>query len=285
MEKTTATLHNKSMNVKKRARGIIIILILTFISPLLLHYAGVVTRSSSFGTPSLQMRANESLKDGRKYPMLQLDWAKMRQRQFQHIFTFISAYHDNRINAAGRPAIVVLTYVNATVSAPPELRCLYLYSNGSRQCLQNQVAKVENVDCFAKPYAFKAAIFKFVLCPLDNLKEVPVTLQLSSSVNCTKVSLSDPINVRPDSVTRKRPKQSKIGVCVHSSLREKGRNVLQKIQNFISMSRFLGAGFVTMYAVPTQVSSEVITSLTTSYFDVVNLVEWRAPRLPLQTHG
>ena len=260
------------MEIKTRARGVLLILILTFIP--FVHYVAV-TPLNSYTTSGPQLRANKSLEDQRKYPMLQLDWAKMRQRQFQDTFAFISAYYDCRVNAAGRPAVVVLTYVNATVAAP-ELRCLYLYSNGSRRCVENQVAVEEVVDCFARPYAFKPAIFKHILCPLDSLTtEVPAMLQLSSSVNCKNASLSDPIKVRSHHLAMNKQEQSKIGVCVHSSLRGKGANMLQTVRNFISMSTFLGAGFVTMYASPTQVSSEVIASLLSNYSDVVNLVGWR----------
>ena len=261
------------MDLKGRIRGI-----LTFFFLLLVYL--IVLKTSTPRNPRHSLSIMDVMEDHRYRQvigaphMITLDWAKMRPNQLQDIFLFISAYHDNRMDVPGRPAIVILTYIKEKVRRP-DLRCLYKFPNGSRQCLRNTIAKVETVDCLASPYKYKFAVFKHVLCPLQTISDIPEAIQLSSSVDCKEETLSDEIMIRNRHTKNQLPTK-KIGVCLHSSLRENGLNMQQTVRNFISMCRFLGAEFITMYASPEQVSEKLIMDLLTNYSNEVNLVEWKA---------
>ena len=263
------------MDLKGRIRGILAFFFLLI--PLVYF---IVVKNFTSRNPSHSLSKMDVMEDHRYRQvigaphMITLDWAKMRPYQLQDIFTFISAYHDNRMDAPGRPAIVILAYIKEKVRRP-DLRCLYKFPNGSRKCLRNTIAKVETVDCFASPYNYKFAVFKHILCPLQTISDIPEAIQLSSSVDCKEEGLSNEIMIRNRHTKNQLPTK-KIGVCLHSSLRESGFNMQQTVRNFISMCRFLGAGFITMYASPEQVSEKVIMDLLTNYSNEVNLVEWKA---------
>ena len=262
------------MDVKGKIRRVVAFF---FLSLPLLYFIAVSSRSRNPKNVLVKLDAAED--QGHEhivgtYAMIKLDWIKMRPNKLQDIFTFISAYYDNRVHAPERPAIVILAYIKEKVYRP-DLRCFYRFSNQSRQCLRNTIAKVETVDCFTSPYKYKFAVFKHILCPLQTISDIPDAIQLSSSVDCKEESLSDEIMVR-NRHTEKQLPTKKIGVCLHSSLRENGVNMQQRVRNFISMCRFLGAGFITMYASPEQVSEKVIMDLLTNYSNEVNLVEWKA---------
>ncbi len=205
--------------------------------------------------------------------MSQLDWSFMQSSDLKDVYTFISGYYDSRNKIPGGPSVVILAYIAEKVTKPA-IRCFFTYSNGTAQCLINAVAKEESVDCFASPYKTRKADFKQILCPLPKNAGAPEFVQISSSTDCRPESLSEKIKVR-NTATTKEKTPTKIGVCVHSSLREQGSSKLSALRNFITMCRFLGAGFITMYASPSQVSMDTILYLRENYSDVVNLVEWK----------
>ncbi len=213
--------------------------------------------------------------------MSQLDWSSMQSSYLKDVYTFISGYYDNRNQVPGRPSVVILAYIAQTFRKT-EIRCLFTYANGTAQCLTNAVAKMEAVNCFAIPFKTRKADFKQILCPLPRNAEVPEFVQMSSSTDCRRESLSGKIKVRNMS-TKNEKTPTKIGVCLHSSLREQGSSKLSTLRNFITMCRFLGAGFITMYASPSQVSMDTILYLRENYSDVVNLVEWKD--LTFDYHG
>ena len=263
------------MNVSQGIRGILAFVLLSL--PALYYIADMNKCGHIAEERSILPKDNEGrgsvilVEPFASNSMQKLDWARMKQSEVQHTFTFISGYHDNRTDVPQRPAVVVLTYINVKLSQP-QLRCLYTYSSGSKQCLENVVV-IEKVDCFASPYTYKDKEFKLLLCSLENASELPAAVQLSSSRYCEESTLSEKIQVRKTDVKKK---QHKIGVCLQSSLREESPDIHQMLRNFISMSQFLGASFITMYASPGQVSPRIITDLSTNYSDMVNLVEWRS---------
>ena len=115
----------------------------------------IVVKTSTSRNPRHSLSKMDVMEDHRHRQvlgaphMITLDWAKLRPNQLQDIFLFISAYHDNRMDAPGRTAIVILAYIKEKVYRP-DLRCLYKFPNGSRQCLRNTIAKVETVDCVVR---------------------------------------------------------------------------------------------------------------------------------------
>ena len=208
--------------------------------------------------------------------MSRLKWVNMSYGGVENVFVVISAYYDHRPQVRGRPGIVIMAYEKELVPKP-HLKCVFTYPNGSKSCHRNAPARQENVDCLTPAYKTKKVAFRTIVCPLrDEDDVVPVKVQLSFSGHCEDGTLSGeiPVSSQPRATTEEPSKR--IGVCLQGSLRAGiYENVLQSLNNFISMSEYLGAEFITMYVTIEEVDARIVRHLLANHSRIVNLVEWK----------
>lgn len=207
--------------------------------------------------------------------MIKLKWVDMKLNGTESLYTFISAYFDDRAEVPGHPAVVTMAYVQ-NLDVKYHLKCVFKYSNGSKMCQSRAWAREENVDCLIRVYQKREVLFKTIVCSLPNTDSIPEAVQFSSTTDCQDGTLSEEIPVGNRVIPKEEPTK-KIGVCLHGSLRKPGNveTTMQQLRNFISMSLYLGAEFITMYAVPEKVDDTILKMLLANYSKVVNLVEWK----------
>lgn len=112
------------------------------------------------------------------------------------------------------------------------------------------------------------------ICPVHDGNKLPLTVQISTTSSCKPQSTSGEIAVGNRHVSNE-PPTKKIGVCLQGVVRQFGKHFLETLVDFIRTCQVLGADFVTMYASPDQLDSNIIDYLVANYSHIVNnMVKW-----------
>ena len=161
---------------------------------------------------------------------------------------FFSAYHDERIGASNRPAVIVLGYHMKSLKNP-DLRCVFTFQNGSSLCSNKPVTGMGN-SCINIHDDGKMATSYTYICPLScaepecSTDEVPLTVAMSTGTNCE--NKSETIPVQDCRIKESELKKKLLGVCP-SPVYKLGR---QDIVEFIEMNKALGVDLVSLYLMP-----------------------------------
>ena len=190
----------------------------------------------------------------------------------QHVFNFFSAYFDGRTSSGlKRPAVIVMGYVN--LKAPPaNLYCLFKYSDDSRSCSKHPATERHVSACWQPNH--NALPFHFI-CELEQLQDIPVTVQLSTSADCGQKQITSELPVRNRILHPGNPPK-KFGICIGGPLvKESGKNLLKEIIEFVEMSKLMGAEIIVFYANESQAGPEVLQYIWKNYPDFVRTIGWR----------
>ena len=214
--------------------------------------------------------------------VLKLHWTSVHVTG-KYSYHFISAYFDNRETAPGRPAVIVIGYVNRTIHT--NLYCGFRFPNGSRTCsdrpaIQQKVNRARITDVtIAKPI--------HCICSLStNDDESPLFVTISNSSKCDPMSTSGMIPVRNRHRYDTKHKVKKFGVCLEGPV-IRNSHTLQDLVEFIEMSQLLGAELITIYVGPMQLDGKDLQYISDAYHKTVNFIEWRSFKKhhPLHYYG
>ena len=124
-----------------------------------------------------------------------LYWTSVHGRNESEAYHFVSAYLDDRKDANGRPAIVVVGYFSRTAKPAP-LYCLFKYSSGRTSCLQHAATQtVANCDNIVDQKKSKPMLYLCHLTADTDEISIPVSVMISNISNCNITHTSGEISV------------------------------------------------------------------------------------------
>ena len=111
-----------------------------------------------------------------------LYWTSVHGSNEAEAYHFVSAYLDDRKDASGRPAIVVVGYFSRTAK-PTNLYCLFKYLSGRTRCLKRLATQTKaNCDSVIDEKKSKPMLY---ICHLSGvggvMVELPVSVMISNA--------------------------------------------------------------------------------------------------------